>query len=595
MKMALNYNFCFAALLIALTTSCQPNTNSSDEEITDSVIENVDLVIENAKIFTSNKQQPWAEALAVKDGKFIYVGDASGIASYHGATTIDLKGQLLIPGMVDGHSHPGYVNVENFGVVEGDTAAELLASVKEYADEHPDDEWLRLCCWPTKLFVEGSQGPKKEVLDAVLPDRLVWFESATAHDFWLNSKALERLGVDKNTPDPRPGLAMYARDENGEPSGWVKEGAGVQHFAKPFALTDEARLQLHKESVAETLQILSRHGMTSIFDAGNKGFGDLAYSVVSQLEKEGKLPLRYYGTYQIFTPERAKTAISEVKRYRREYGGQLLQFNSVKLFMDGISANQSASYLDPYEGSTAYVGATMLSVEELRDLLLELNEETLDLLVHTIGGLAVRTVLDAVEAAQAIAGDDFYPRVTIAHLVEIDPVDLPRIEELGVIANFTPWWFGVDPNDVVEELLGEERYAKMYPARTVFDSGARVTFSSDEWWGGDMLASYLSPYVGMQVGHTRQYPKDWWESEDDGVRSPISERLSLEQLLEGYTQNGAYQLRLEDKLGSIEKGKLADFVILNKNLFDVNPHEISKLKPLTVVMEGKVIQGSFPE
>ncbi|MEH6548361.1 MAG: amidohydrolase [Pseudomonadales bacterium] len=595
MKFDLKYNFLVAALLIALTTACQPKTDSTNEEITDSVVENVDLVIENARIFTSNKQQPWAEALAVKNGKFIYVGDASGIVSYQSATTIDLKGQLLIPGMVDGHSHPGYVNVENFGEVEGDTAAELLASVKEYADDHPDDEWLRLCCWPTNMFVEGNQGPKKEVLDAVLPDRLVWFESATAHDFWLNSKALEKLGVNKNTPDPRPGLAMYARDENGEPSGWVKEGAGVQHFAKQFALTDEARIQLHKESVAETIQVLSRHGVTSIFDAGNKGFGDLAYSVVSQLEKEGKLPLRYYGTYQIFTPERAKTAISEVKRYRKEYGGQLLQFNSVKLFMDGISANQSASYLDPYEGNTAYVGATMLSVKELRDLLLELNEEKLDLLVHTIGGLAVRTVLDAVEAAQAIAKDDFYPRVTIAHLVLIDPVDLPRIKKLGVIANFTPWWFGVEPNDVVEEFLGAERYSKMYPARTVFDSGARVTFSSDEWWGGDMLATYISPYLGMQVGHTRQYPKDWWETEDDGVRSPINERLSLEQLLEGYTQNGAHQLRLEDKLGSIEKGKLADFVILNKNLFEVDPYEISKLKPSAVVMEGKVIQGSFPD
>jgi predicted amidohydrolase YtcJ len=595
MKILPKYNLCFSALLIILITSCQPKINNTNQEITDSLIENADLVIENARIFTSNRKQPWAEALAVKNSKFIYVGDANGIASYQSAVTIDLKGQLLIPGMVDGHSHPGYVNVENFGEVEGDTAAELLSSVKQYADEHPDEEWLRLCCWPTDMFVEGDQGPKKEVLDAVLPDRLVWFESATAHDFWLNSRALEKLGVNRNTPDPRPGLAMYARDENGEPSGWVKEGAGVQHFAEQFALTDDSRIQLHKESVAEAIQILSRHGVTSIFDAGNKGFGDLTYSVVSQLEKEAKLPLRYYGTYQIFTPERAKTAISEVKRYRSEYGGELLQFNSVKLFMDGISANQSASYIDPYEGNTAYVGATMLSVEELRDLLLDLHEEKLDLLVHTIGGLAVRTVLDAVEAAQATVKDDFYPRVTMAHLALIDPADLSRIEQLGVIANFTPWWFGVDLDDVVEELLGDERYSKMYPAKTVFDSGARVTFSSDEWWGGDMLATYLSPYLGMQVGHTRQYPKDWREIEDDKVRSPINERLSLEQLLEGYTQNGAYQLRLEDKLGSIETGKLADFVILNKNLFEADPYEISELKPSAVVMEGKVIQGSFPE
>ncbi len=592
MKLTLLYRYCFAILLIVLTTSCDEKTESTNLDNTKLTIKTADLIVENAKIFTSNKQQPWAEALVVKNGKFIYVGDTSGIASYQSKTTLDLKGQLIIPGMVDGHSHPGYVNVERFGDVEGDTADDLLKSVKAFADKHPDEKWLRLCCWPTKMFVQGNQGPKKEVLDTILPDRLVWFESDTAHDFWLNSKALAQLGVNKNTPDPRPGLATYVRDENGEPTGWVKEGAGVQHFAKHFALVDEAHIQLHKESVAETLQILSKHGITSIFDAGNKGFGDHTYKVISELEKDGKLPVRYYGTYQIFTPERANTAISEIKRYRREFGGELLQFKSVKLFMDGITANQSAAYIKPYTGNTT-VGATMLSVEELRDLLLELHKEKLDLHIHSIGDLSVRRVLDAVEAAQAIVKEDFYPRVTAAHLALVDPADLPRIEKLGIIANFTPWWFGAEPNDLAEELLGAERYANMYQAKSVINSGATFTFSSDEWWGGDMLSTYISPWLGMQVGHTRQYPKDWWVTEDDGIKSPIDERLSLEELLEGYTQNGAYQLRMENELGSIEKGKLADFVVLNKNLFDVDPYDIVKLKPSAVVMAGKLMQGSF--
>jgi len=567
----------------------------SQESAVSDTQKRADMIITGAKIFTSDKQQPWADALAIKDGRFVYVGDVTGIASYDSARSIDLEGKLVIPGMADGHSHPGYVNVEKFGEVEGNTAEELLASVKAYADAHANEEWLRLCCWPTDMFVQGSEGPRKEVLDAVVPDRLVWFESATAHDFWLNSKALERLGVDKDTPDPRPGLAMYARDENGEPSGWIKEGAGVQHFAKHFALTDEAHQEKHKESVAETLQVLSKHGITSLFDAGNKGYGDYVYGVVSQLEKEGRLPVRYYGTYQIFTPERAKTAISEVMRYREEYGSDRLQFNSVKLFMDGISANQSAGFLEPYSGGSGTVGTTMLSEDELRDLLLDLNEAKLDLLVHTIGDLAVRTVLDAVEAAQAIVKDDFYPRVTIAHLVLIDPVDLPRIRQLGIITNFTPWWLGVEGDDVVSDLLGEERYSSTYQARSVFDSGAVVTFSSDEWWGGDMLPTYISPYLGMQVGHTRQYPKEWWESDDEGVRLPRNERLSLEQLIQGYTQNGAFQLRRENDLGSIEVGKLADLVVLDNDLFELDQYEIWKTEPSAVVMEGKVIQGYLPD
>ena len=580
-------NFAWYGVLLAALAACSRNAADSGAP------ERVDLVITGARVFTSDERQPWAEALAIKDGKFVYVGDASGVDSYLGERYVDLEGKLILPGLADGHSHPGYVNVENFGEVEGDTPEELLASVMAYADAHPDDEWLRLCCWPTDMFVQGDEGPRKEVLDAVVPDRLVWFESATGHDYWLNSRALERLGVTRETPDPRPGLAMYERDENGEPSGWLKEGAGVQHFARHFAVVDEARRRHHKESVAETLQVLSRHGVTSLFDAGNKGYGDLVYGVVSELEEEGRLPVRYYGTYQIFTPERARTAVSEVLRYREEYGGELLQFNSVKLFMDGITANQSAAFLQPYSSGTE--GTTMLSADELRDLLLQLHEAKLDLMVHSIGDKSVRTVLDAVEAAQAMTEGDFYPRVTVAHLVLIDPADLDRIEKLDVIANFTPWWMGVENSDVVRNLLGEARYEMTYQARSVFDSGAVVSFSSDEWWGGDMLATYISPWLGMQVGHTRQFPREWWETEDDGVRGPIDERLSLEQLVEGYTRNGAYQLRREYDLGSIEAGKLADLVVLDNNVFEVDPYEIWQTRPSAVMMEGKIIQGGLPD
>lgn len=594
MNNAFSCNRLLAGLVAAMTVCGAQAVDDIAEESLATEAGLADLVVLNARIYTANLGQPWAEALAVRNGKFIYVGDAGGIASYRSTTTIDLGGQLVIPGLVDSHAHPAYVNVEKFGEVEGDTPAELLSSVKAYADAHPDEKWLRLCCWPTTMFVQGDQGPRKEVLDAVLPDRLVWFESETAHDYWLNSKALEELGIDRDTPDPRPGLADYERDENGDPTGWLKEGAGVQYFAEHFAVVEEAHVQRHRESVEGTLQILSRHGITSLFDAGNKGFGDLTYGVVSQLEKDGKLPVRYFGTYQIFTPDRAQKAIPEIQRYRREFGGELLQFKSVKLFMDGITANRSAAYSRPYEGEST-IGTTMLSAEELRDLLLQLHEEQLDLHVHAIGDLAIRTVLDGVEAAQTIVGDDFYPRITMAHLVLIDPTDLPRFAELGIIANFTPWWFGATPNDVVQELLGPERYTNMYRAKSVVSSGARYTFSSDEWWGGEMLATYISPWLGMQVGHTRQFPVDWWQTENDGIKAPTDERLSLEELLQGYTRNGAYQLRLEDKLGAIEAGKLADFVVLDSDLFDADPYEIATLKPSAVVMEGKLVQGALQE
>ena len=579
--------------LLALLTACR-DAAVSPRDASSETHPAVDLVIHNARIYTVNQHQPWSQAVAIKNGQFVRLGKDSELAALPARRRLDLQQRLLLPAMVDGHSHPGYVSVEDFGEVNGETPEALLSSVKKYADQHPEQKWLRLCCWPTTMFVKGDQGPKKEVLDAILPDRLVWFESETAHDFWLNSAALAELGVSRKTPDPKPGLAMYARDKNGDPTGWVKEGAGVQHFSTQFALSTPDRIKRHKDRVADILQHMSKHGLTAIFDAGNKGYGDHVYDVIATLEREGRLPLRYFGTYQIFTPERAKIAVDEVKRYQREYGGELLRFNSVKLFMDGISANQSASYTRPYLGSNI-ASEPLLTTEELTALLLRLHEERLDLMVHSIGDRATRTVLDAVQAARSVVQDDFYPRVTVAHLALVDPADIPRISRLGVVANFSPWWFGVESSSVVSDLLGKERYNEMYPARSVFESGATVTFSSDEWWGGDMLPTYLSPYLGMQTGHTRQYPKEWWQTEDDGIRLPASERLTLEQLVKGYTRHGAYQLRLEDQLGSIEVGKTADFIVLDQDLFTMKPDEIWRLQPSLVVMEGKVMQGAYPE
>ncbi len=342
------------------------------------------------------------------------------------------------------------------------------------------------------------------------------------------------------------------------------------------------------------LQLLSEAGVTTLYDAGNFGYEDLVFGFMAGLEKEGELPVRYEGTYQIFTPERVHLAVSEMRRYRREYGGDRLQFNTVKLFMDGINQNRSSALLEPHADDPSYVGDTILTVEELRDFLLELSKEQFDLHVHTMGDLAVRRVLDAVEAAKDIAKNDFYPRVTISHLGLIDSADLHRIKELGVICNYTPWWFTADHDDPLKIWLGEDRYENMYSPKSLFELGITVTFSSDEWWGGELLPTYLNPYFGMQVGHARQYPSEWRE-QDEKIRPPENEQLSIEQLIAGYTQNGAYQLRMENEIGSIETGKLADLVVLNDNLFDIDSDKIWQVKPAAVLMEGEVIQGALPE
>lgn len=554
------------------------------------------MILTGARIFTSTAHRPWADSVAIGNGEFIFVGDSAGALKFHSDSTrlVDLNGRLVIPGIVDAHAHPGYIDVEQYGEISARNEEDLLAAVKQYADDHPGEEWLRLCCWPTGLYVTGNRGPDKRILDTVIVDRPVWFVSEWWHSGWLNSKALEVLGVDSNTPDPKTGVATYVRDENGEPTGWVKEGAAWQHFAEHFPIDDADHRKTHRESVEEALQLLSELGVTTLYDAGNFGFEDLVYGFLAGLENEGKLPVRYEGTYQVFTPERRHSAVSEMKRYRTEYGGDRLQFNTVKLFMDGIYQNRSSALLEPFTDDLSYVGDTVLSVEELRDFLLELSKERFDIHIHVEGDLAVRRVLDAVEKAREIARDGFHTRVTIAHLGLIDRADLPRIKALGVVANYTPWWFTMDPNDPERISLGDDRFERMFDPKSLFDLGVTVTLSSDEWWGGERLPTYLNPYFGMQVGHTRQYPREWREV-DEQIRPPKDGQLSMERLIMGYTQNGAYQLRMEGKVGSIEKGKVADLVVLSDNLFDIDPDRIWKVKPVAVLMEGDVIQGTLPE
>jgi predicted amidohydrolase YtcJ len=573
------------ALLVStlLISSC----DIADDQVR---VTGADRVLTGGRIYTVDDRNPWAEAVAIRDNQFVYVGDDEGVEPYIDDSTvrIDLAGRFVIPGLIDGHTHPGYIDLERYGPELPETSREdLLDAVKKYADSHPGEGWIRMCCWPNHLYVSGREGPHKRDLDAIVPDRPVWITSTAWHSYWLNSKGLEALGVDENTPDPRPGIAVYGRDEKGELTGWVKEGAGWQHFADQFPVDPEP----HKKSVKAFLDTLSEHGVTTVYDGGAMGYEDHVYGFLAELDRSGKLPLRYEGTYQIFLPERRNLAIGEMKRLRSAYGGERLRFRTIKLFMDGILENRTGSMLDAYADDPSFVGATMLSSDELRDFLLELHEEKFDLHVHTIGDLAVRTVLDAVEAARVAVDGDLYPRVTLSHVQVIDPADLGRFRELGVSANFTPWWHGVDVNDSAKPALGEDRHSRTYTAKPLFDSGANVTFSSDDW-----NLPVLSPFLGMQVAHNRQYPKEWLAEEGGDVsafRLPEAEKLDLELLIRGYTINGAYPFRMEDQIGSIEAGKLADLVVLDENLFDLDRHEIHQIKPAAVMMEGEFVHGDL--
>ena len=184
--------------------------------------------------------------------------------------------------------------------------------------------------------------------------------------------------------------------------------------------------------------------------------------------------------------------------------------------------------------------------------------------------------------------------MTLSHLGLIDAADLPRFRELGVIANYTPWWFTTEAGDPERATLGDERFERMFDPKSLIDLGVTVTLSSDEWWGGDALPTYLNPYFGMQIGHTRMYPSEWRDLEEF-PKPPEAGQMAIEEVILGYTQSGAYQLRMEDEIGSIEVGKLADLIVLDDNLFGMDSDAIWKIRPVAVLMEGTVVQGALPD
>jgi len=546
-----------------------------------------DWVLTNGEIYTVNVNQPWVEAVVINDGDFVYVGSEAGAAVYAADKVTDLGGRMVIPGIVDGHTHPGLYGIEQYNAefVETDREA-FLEELRIWAADNPGEDWVRGCCWPVISYVDGSMGPDRRSLDEIFPDRPVWLTSSSWHSYWLNTRALEALGVDEDSEDPRFPIATYKREADGRLTGWLKEGAGWQFFNQVFEINEE----IHNASVREFLDYLSVRGVTTLYDGGNLDYSDAVYQLLSDLEESGELPIRYEGTYMVSVPQRRALAVSEMRRFREAYGGERLQFNTIKLFMDGIHENRSSAMLEPFADDLDYKSNTTLSPEELRDWLIELHEAQFDLHIHTIGDLAVNVVLEGVEMARDTVGEGFYPRVTMAHLQNIHPGDRERFAELGISANFTAWWHGIDSPDPALSGLGPVRAHQSYPVRPLYDSGANVTFSSDDW-----RLEVLSPFLGIQVGHTRQYPDIMLSEGQDpeAFKGPASEKLPLEYMIRGFTLNGSHQLRLEDRIGSIESGKSADFVLLPENLFEMNPKSIYMVVPDAVIMEGELVQGAL--
>lgn len=552
--------------------------------------------IKNAKIYTCNEDRPWAESIAFSEDKIIYVGPEAQCPKSDKA--LDAKGRTILPGFVDSHNHPGMVCQSSWHITLPwvNHVDELLDFVRQYAKDHPKEEvpFLYFEYYPTTLFGEGS--PTKELLDTAVSDRPCLCQDFGEHLHWVNSKMLECMGVTKDTPDPVPGLEMFVRDENGEPTGWVKEFAWFHFADKLFeAIEWEAPMTMTPELMEEFFDFTKSHGITGMGEGILEGEAQL--SSMAELDRQGKLNLYYDGAVRFWSIEDLPEKIAELKTLRGKYQSKHIKMDMMKLFLDGTNESGNSALLEPLinDPTGTNYGEIKMDTKELKECFLLCNAEGVDLQIHMVGDRAFRVGCDAVEAAQKEAkekGIHWKIQPIFAHCELVDGEDIPRAAKLGITINWTCHWAGGYFGTQAISLLGPERWHRMYRIKEFIDSGALVAFSSDVTSFYE-LRRRANPLLGIQVSHTRMDPEFPLDPAicPDGKRTPAGQELPLDVLIKGYTLNAAKQMHWDDLMGSLQVGKLANMIVLSKNPFEVDPLEIKDIKTEAVIFDGEVLFG----
>ena len=539
-------------------------------------VQPADLILRDGAVYTLDAVRSWARAVAVRDGSIVHVGSDETVEPFIGEQTrvVDLGGRMVIPAFQDIHIHPisGGLRATRCELGGMQTEKEYLEAIAKYAAGHPEEAWIQGGGWAMDAF--PSAIPSKRGLDKIVSDRPVYLRSTDGHSAWVNSTALEIASITKDTPDPPDGR-IDRHPETGEPVGALQEGAMrlvSKHIPPP---TPEERA----DALRYSLKMLNRHGITSIQDASAS---EESLATYQHLDERGELTARVIAS-QWWERERGVEQIPEMIDRRERFTKGRLRAGTVKIMQDGVMENFTAVVLEPYIGKPDVRGIPMVDPEALKEIVTRLDRERFQVHFHAIGDGAIRQALDAIEAARNTNGDSGRLH-HISHIELFAPEDIPRFRELNVAANFQPLWAYADNyiNDLTIPFIGPERSRWLYPIGSLLRSGAVVAFGSD--WS----VSTANPFEEIEVAVTRMGPN----GETSKPFLP-DERIDLPSALAAFTINAAYVNSLEAETGSIEVGKLADLVVLDRNLFAIEPTAISETQVLLTLLEGQAVHGDF--
>lgn len=533
-----------------------------------------------APSYTMNIKQPWAESIVIKEDKIVFVGDKDKALLYKNNLTriIEKPNGMILPGFIDAHVHLlwGGIEMSECSLHGLATKEQLFQAIQNYINANPDCEWIRGSGWELPIFPNGN--PRKEWLDKISKNKPIFLLSADGHSAWVNSKALSLANINSQTPEPING--RIERDPiSNDPSGILREDAMemVEYFLPRYS----------KKQIDTGLEIAVKEanklGITSILDAGTESYTSRDYldSIYDGLDsyreatKDAQLSIRVSAT-QYARPKSWRKDLLQIKK--RRFRNKFAVMNTIKIFADGVIEGGTAALIEPYEGTDNY-GILNWNPDTLKNAVAKFEKEGFQIHIHAIGDRGIRISLDAFEYAKKKnnLGDT---RHMITHAQLIHPNDISRFEELDVIANFQALW--AYPDQYIKNLtlpvLGPVRSNWIYPLKSVIKSGGRIT------GGSDWTVSSMNPLHAIEVAITRrELGKQYGET------LIPEEAVELENILRAYTLDGAFSIFNENAVGSLEIGKSADIIILNKNLFQIPSHEIHDTGVEITIFNGKVV------
>jgi predicted amidohydrolase YtcJ len=541
-----------------------------------------DLVLLHGKIHTEDARRSVVEAMALRGNGIVAVGTDEAIAAFIGPSTqqVDLAGRVVLPGIIDAHTHPaessqdfGKCSLEDVALTPADLARRLAACLQKDPAGH--DQWFEAI----EVDQSGLTLELKD-LDAILPDRPMLLESSDGHTVWANSAALKLAHITAASKDPSGGL--IERDAAGRPTGTLHDSAAAPVFdAKPAAGAEHEAAQLEA-----ALDAMRATGITSVQDAH---VDDELMQMYRRLYDAHRLNMRVRGSFLLGNlREPAAALIDRAVKFRAKWAidPDFLRADAVKIFADGVVEYpaQTAALLEPYLDAHGHPtrdrGPSYFSQDNLNQIVARADAAGLTVHFHAIGDRAVRSSLDAIAYSRRRNGA-LDNRDQIAHLELIDPADLPRFKELSVIANLQLLWAQRDDyiNEATIPYIGPLRSRYLYAARSLRDAGALIV------GGSDWSVSSFDAFIAMEHAITRSAGK--------GQPALLPEQsLTLQDMVDAYTINAAAALKQERTTGSLESGKRGDFIVLDRDIFAIDAFDLHETQVIATYLDGRQVYAA---